>query len=195
MDVQKFVEPEVNLERLIELLEGMGHEGRYHTVRTWSKADLKRIFDAVKGKKPVTLDDFVPAGVEPLVEVIHDLHNAMGLPGFPQKRFCRLPDDAKELAGWNPQSFGAFTGPGYYVARQGEGDHEGELIVDYTKLPNAKAASWPPIQQNDGLLGGIVYGGMTDYVRGISDHVAIGEAFKGGKSRDAWFVLVRRDPS
>jgi hypothetical protein len=57
-----------------------------------------------------------------------------------------------------------------------------------------KPADWPPIQENGGLIGGIVYGGMTDYVRGISTHVSIGQAFKGGKTRNAWFAMVRRDP-
>lgn len=194
MDVQKFVEPTVNVERLVELLDGMGHEGRYHTIRTWSAKDLSRIFDAVKGHKPVDLDFFVPMS-EPLVGVEHDLHNALPAMTPPiQKRFARIPDDADHLVGFNPQPWGRFTGPGYFTAYKGEGEHEGELVVDYTKLPSVKPADWPAIRKNDGLIGGIVYGGMTDYVRGISTHVSIGAAFKGGKSRNAWFAMVRRDP-
>jgi hypothetical protein len=112
-----------------------------------------------------------------------------------QKRFARWPDHADELVGYNMQPLNGWTGPGYYTATKGTGDHEGELVIDYDKIPNAKPESWPPIRKNDGFIPGIVYGGMTDYVRGISDHVSIGQAFKGGKSRGAWFAMVRRDPS
>lgn len=195
MDLQKFIEPTVNVERLVELLDGMGHEGRYHTIRTWSKHDLERIFDAVKGHKPIDLD-FVCPTTEPLVEVIHDLHNAMpAMPPPVQKRFARIPDVTDKVEGYNPQPYTRFTGPGYYTASKGEGEHEGELVIDYEKIPTVKPDSWPAIRKNDGLLGGIVYGGMTDYLRGISTHVSIGHAFKGGKSRRAWFAMVRRDPS
>lgn len=194
MDVQKFLEPTVNVERIVELLDGLGHEGRYHTVRTWSKKEMERIFDAVKGHKPVDLDFFCPVS-EPKVEVIHDLHNAMGLPGYTQKRFCKVPGDDATLAGWNATSTNIFTGPGYFSATKGTGEYEGELVVDYTKLPKDKDPRWPPIQENGGLIGGIVYGGMIDYVRGISSHVSIGKAYKGGKPRGFYFAMVRRDPS
>lgn len=195
MDVQKFVEPTVNIERLVELLDGLGHEGRYHTIRTWSAKDMSRIFDAVKGHKPVSLDDFVPPGVEPLVGVEHDLHNALPFMSPPiQKRFARIPDDPDHLVGFNPQPWQYFAGPGYFTAYKGEGEHEGELVVDYTKIPTVTCADWPPIRKNEGLIPGIVYGGMKDYVRGISTHVSIGAAFVNGKSRHAWFALVRKDP-
>lgn len=195
MDLQKFIEPTVDLERLVELLDGMGHEGRLHTIRTWSKHDMERIFNAVKGHKPIDLDYVCPT-TDPLVEVIHDLHNA--LPGMPrpvQKRFARMPDVADQVEGYNQQPLNNVTGPGYYLASKGDGDHEGEVVIDYEKIPSVKPDNWPAIQKNGGLIGGIVYGGMTDYLRGISTHVSIGEAFKGGKSRGQWFAMVRRDPS
>lgn len=194
MELQKFVEPNVNVERLVELLEGMGHEGRYHTVRTWSAKDLERIFEAVKGHKALGLDDIVPAS-EPLVGVMHDLHNALPFMSPPLgKCFARIPDDPDHLVGYNVQPWARFAGPGYFTAYKGEGEHEGELVVDYTKLPSVKAAGWPAIRKNEGLIPGIVYGGMTDYVRGISTHVSIGAAFIGTRPRKAWFAMVRRDP-
>ena len=36
-----------------------------------------------------------------------------------------------------------------------------------------------------------VYGGTQDVLRGVSEHVAVGRAFKGGKPMDNWFVLCR----
>ena len=35
---------------------------------------------------------------------------------------------------------------------------------------------------------------MIDYLRGLSNHVSIGVAYKDGKHRNQWFALVRQDP-
>lgn len=111
-----------------------------------------------------------------------------------QKRFVKLEGEDFPIGGYNKQSMQAFTGPGYFCASKGEGEHEGELVFDYTKVPKNKPASWPEIQKNEGGIAGIVNGGMVDYLRGISNHVSIGVAFKDGKPRHQWFTLVRRDP-
>ena len=50
------------------------------------------------------------------------------------------------LIGFNPQPMNAFSGPGYFTATKGTGDHEGELVVDYTKIPTEKPANWPPLR-------------------------------------------------
>jgi len=155
---------------------------------------MARIFDAVKGHLPIDLDYVVPVS-EPLVEVAHDLHNALGLPGRFQKRFAKIAGDSAIAVGFNVQPFTFFAGPGYFTASTGSGDHEGEVVIDYTKIPKEKPPAWPSIQENAGFGPGIVYGGMTDYLRGITSHVSIGQAFIGGKSRGEWFALVRRDPS
>ena len=81
-----------------------------------------------------------------------------------------------------------------FVAHAGEGEREGELVIDYSKIPKQKPASWPAIKSNEGGLAGIVNGGMIDYLRGLSSHVSIGVAYKDGKHRNQWFALVRQDP-
>lgn len=191
MDVSVFLEPTVNLERLAEILDGLGHEGRVHTIRHWKKKTQAEIYEAVKGKKPVDLDFLVPSSIGPLVEVIHDGMNT--LPTFThfQKRFVKLDPGAHDdfkVAGYNHQTMSPVTGPGYFVVEAGTGEHEGELAIDYTKIPKNKPASWPDIKTN-----GLVYGGMIDYLRRISEHVSIGRATKGGKEMDAWFALCRKD--
>jgi hypothetical protein len=35
---------------------------------------------------------------------------------------------------------------------------------------------------------------MIDVMRGVSTHVSIGRARRGGKMSDNWFVLCREDP-
>jgi len=194
MDVSVLLEPTIDLTRLAEVLDGLGHEGRVHTIRTWTKKRQAELFEAAKGKMPLDLDFLVPASVGPLVEVIHEGQNTLPMFNHFQKRFAKLEGEDFAIGGYNHQTMSPLTGPGYFVVKKGEGEHEGELAIDYTKLPKSKPASWPEIKPNEGGLGALVYGGMVDYLRGISTHVSIGRAYKG-KAMDAWFALVRKDPS
>jgi hypothetical protein len=191
MDLSVLLDP-MDLPRIQEILDGLGHLGRVATIREWDRETQSRLWDAAKGFRPVTLTDFVPAGTPPLTEVIHHGKNTLPLFSHFQKRFCKPaeggPTDA--LYGYNHQAMSAFTGPGYYVARD---DKEGEVAIDYTKIPSQKPASWPPILPNEAKLGRLVYAGMVDMMRGLSSHVTIGRAFKKGESMDAWFVLCRED--
>lgn len=198
MDITTFLEPTINLQRISEVLDGLGHEGRYHTIRQWTKHHHEALYEAAKGFRPLDLDFLVPSSVGPLVEVIHDGHNTLPLFSEFQKRFVKLEDGSDPrftIAGFNRQSMEPFTGPGYFGVTKGEGDHEGELVIDYSLIPKVKAPSWPEIKTNEGGIAGIVNGGMVDYLRGISTHVSIGVAYKNGKHRNQWFALVRRDPN
>lgn len=195
MDVTTLLEPKVDLPRLSEILDDLGHEGRIHTVGTWSKAQFKAVYEAAKGFRPIDLDFVVPPSVGRLVEVIHDGRNTLPLFAKFQKRFARTDDSDRPVAGYNDHSMHAFTGPGYFSVTIGGGEHEGELVFDYTNVPRTKAPSWPAIRKNEWGIAGIVNGGMFDYVRGLSSHVSIGTAFKRGRHRNEWFAIVRRDPS
>ena len=194
MDVSVLLEPKIDLSRLAEVLDGLGHEGRVHTIRTWTKKYQSALFEACKGHMPLDLDFLVPSSVGSMVEVIHDGHNTLPAFNHFQKRFCKLVSDVAPVGGYNHQTLSPLTGPGYFVVNKGEGEHEGELAIDYTKIPTTKPAGWPDIKPNEGGLGALVYGGMVDYLRGISTHVSIGRAYKG-KPMDAWFALVRKDAS
>jgi hypothetical protein len=193
MDLSVLVEPKLDFARLSEVLDGMGHEGRVHTIRTWNGAKQARIWEGAAGLKPIGLEHFVPASVGPLVEVVHELTNTLPLFTHSQKRFCRPKgDEAKDIVwGYNHQTMSPFTGPGYFVAVKGE--TEGEVLFDYTRLPTSKPEGWPEIRENKGLIPGIVYGGMIDIVRGVSSHVSIGRAKRGGKLADMYFTLCRKD--
>jgi hypothetical protein len=193
MDLTVLMDP-IDLPRLAKVLDELGHLGRLDTIRGWDRDTQAKLFEAAKGFRPVTLDDFVPPGTDPLVEVIH--HGKNTLPAFThfQKRFCKPPSSESQevLYGYNHQTMAPFTGPGYYCARP---DKEGEVAIDYTKIPPSKPDAWPPIAPNEQRLGRFVYSGMVDMMRGISTHVSIGRAFKNGDWMDAWFVLCRQDPS
>lgn len=190
MDVGVFLEPEPKLDDLARMLDELGHEGRLHTVRGWDKATQAKLFEAVKGKRPLTLDHFVPSGVADGTPVRHHGKNSLPLFSHFEKRFCKSQED-DAIVGYNHQDMQWATGPGYFTVRQS--DAEGEVAIDYRNLPKGKAEGWPEIIPNERRLGSVVYAGMIDHMRGLSEHVAIGRAEKGGKMMDAWFVLVRED--
>lgn len=193
MDVSVLLDPKIDPRRLGEVLDGLGHEGRVHAIRTWGTRRQAEIYEAVKGNK-VDLEFLVPASVGDLVEVIHEGHNSLPTFNSFQKRFTRLPNGT--LAGYNHQFWRPLTGPGYFVVYAGEGEHEGEVGVDYTKLPEDRPQGWPAIKGHTFPIGTAAYGGqMVDWLRGVSAHVSIGRAIKFGRWIDAWFALVRKDPS
>jgi hypothetical protein len=193
MDVVTLLEPKIDLHRLAEVLDGLGHEGRVHTVGTWTKKQMRAIYDAAKGFRPIDIDFLVPAsGV--LEPVSHDGKNSLPLFSTFQKHFMKVEGADYPAAGRNSGQYEWVVGDGYFIVTKGEGDHEGELGIDYTKVPKDKPADWPDVRENTGLGPGLTYGGMVDWLRGISTHVSIGAAFKGGKGRDQFFALVRRDP-
>lgn len=195
MDVTVFLEPKVDLERLSGALDGLGHEGRLHAVGTWTKKHQRAIFEAAKGYLPIDLDDLVPPAVAELSEVRFPGFNTLPLFSRFEKRFCKTGDPEAPVAGYNPHSQEVFIGPGYFVVDKGTGEHEGELLIDYRKVPKTKPARWPDIQPNRGLIPGIVFGDQVDYLRKLSTHVYIGAAFKGGKDRNSLFACVRMDPA
>lgn len=196
MDVTVFLEPKIDLDKLSEVLDGLGHEGRVHTTRTWTKKQMAAIFEACKGR-PISLDLLVPPSVGARVEVIHDLRNTLPLFTHAEKRFARLEDDVAAMCGYNAQhGLARASEPGYFTVREGADDHANELVIDYGQVPKTKPDAWPEIEANDkGFLNPIVWGGMVDYLRRISEHVSIGAATKKGKPIGQYFALVRRDVS
>lgn len=194
MDLSKLIFPKVELETIAHALDGVGHEGRLHTVIEWSKREMAPLYEAAADNPATTLDDFVPSDREAMREVIH--HGKNSLPAFThfQKRFCRPPEDApaEQIWGYNhTPGIQAFTGPGYFVLHPWT---EGGVVVDYTMLPPKRPDGWPEILPNTARLSRFIYHGMKDVMRKLSQHVTIGRARRGDQAMDAWFILVREDP-
>ncbi|MDH3199988.1 MAG: hypothetical protein OEM15_03745 [Myxococcales bacterium] len=177
-------------------LDSLDSKQRISEIRTLARRHQARLFEAARGHKPISLDDIVDPTRPPMEEVVHYGKNS--LPAFSHfaKVFVR-PDAAmsKELWGYNRS--GGFVetvvGPGYFVAYPYE--VEGEVLVDYLRVPPGRPTEWPEILPNSSRLSAFVYNGTRDVLRGVSKHVNIGRAFKGGKPMSAWFVLCRSDDS
>jgi len=194
MEIRNLISPNLDLPRLSKVLDELGHSGRLWSIHHWTRGDMATLWEATKGMHPLTLDDFVPPSIEPLVEVIHHGKNSLPAYSFFQKRFCRPkdPETKDMLVGFNHQFWEAVTGPGYFVAHPSA--DPGDVDIDYTMLPKERPEAWPPIKPNSAGLGRLVYYGMVDVMHGISSHVSIGRARKKDGWLDAWFVLVREDP-
>jgi len=197
MDLRNLIEPRLDFPRLSKVLDELGTPGRVWSVRQWTRAHQATLWEAAKGVRPLTLDDFVPPSLAPLSPVIHYGQNSLPMHTHFEKRFAKLPEGQGEaggprLVGYNEQTLAAFTGPGYFVVHPSA--DEGEVDIDYTMVPPAKPDAWPPIVPNSVRLGPVVYAGMVDVMRGISSHVTIGRARKKHGWMDNWFVLVREDP-
>lgn len=194
MNLSLFFDPGVDLENFRRVLDTSGHTARVLAIRGLKAPQLAALFDACADGEALTLDYFVPTS-EPMVEVIHEGKNS--LPAFTsfQKRFCRPDGDADGVL-WGYNHNASFqevaTGPGYFVASALE---NGEVKIDYGQLPPRRPEGWPEIISNSSRLGFLVWAGMEDYCRKVSEHVTIGRAHRGGKPFDAWFALCRKDPA
>jgi hypothetical protein len=187
--LQFFAKPDsIDLPALRAYLDGLEHAARVEACQQLRGKEQARLFEAAKGFKPLTLEDFVPSGVAPLTEVIHHGRNTLPAFNFFQKRFARPEGKADELWGYNEGSTRWLVGPGYFITRQSGPQ---EVVVDYYHVPPGKVATWPEVKPNESGLSHLVYAKMQDFMRGVSEHVSIGRANKKGKDIDAWFVLCR----
>ena len=145
---------------------------------------LSKLFDIARGQSTLAISRFA----DPVEEtVVYELKNNLPVFNVSQKRFFRPAKG--EVVGYNHTGrLSRLTGPGYFFALDGD---DGELMFDYTRLPNLRPPGWPPIKPNTGLVAGATYGNMVDYVRSVSRDTVIGAAYRAGQPRGAYFLLTR----
>jgi len=181
-------------------LDRLDHAGRLAAIATLASADFERLYKTVDGRH-VELDYYVPAQVKDGEPVRHVGLNSMPVFRTVDKRFVRTATG--DLHGYNhlenPLS-SAVSGPGYFVVQPRgtpapDATGKTQLYVNYWQVPKAPPrADWPPVRDNEGLPGKLVYGKMCDYMWRVSDHVSIGEAWRNGRSLRTWFIVCRDTP-
>ncbi len=184
-----------DIRAISDFLDGLDPATRRREALSLARPQQRRLFDAARGFRALTTNDLVPAGVPTMHEVPHHGRNTLVPPvEYFAKVFVR-PDGAEERSGeiWGynrcPEWQMVVVGPGYFVAHQHS--EPGELLVNYLRVPPRKPAHWPAILGNEERLSRFVYNGTQDVLRGVSQHVTIGRAMKGGRWLPAWFVLCR----
>lgn len=172
-------------------LDALAPEARLAEVAALSGKEQQALFELAKGRGCTVDRDFTP-GKGALVEVIHEGKNSLPVFTRFQKRFARLEGAEPRTTGYNHQAMAAFTGPGYFTAREAELDGVKTVVIDYTLLPAERAAGWPEILPNTARLSRFVYNGMQDWMWRVSAHVTIGRARKASGWQPNWFVLCRQ---
>jgi hypothetical protein len=188
-------DPTTGIGEIAAFLDGLDHAGRWAHVSRLGRAQQRALYRRAAGR-PIGLDHLVGAAA-PLTEVIHDGRNTLAVPPrwrVFQKRFCRLDAVGDRLGGYNEGPTRRLLGPGYFVARPAEAAwrEQGDVIIDYAEVPGATPPGWPPVVPNTRGLQRFVFHGTCDLLRGVSAHVCVGAAVKGGRPLDHYFVLCRR---
>lgn len=186
---------DIKPDEVARFLDGLSHDDRVVAIRSTSRDEQRRLYDAVRGFAPVKLVDLVAPDVPALATVRHFGKNTLPVFTHFEKRFCRPqeadPQHPGELYGFNFQSLSPLTGPGYFVAV--EDTDRDEVLVDYRRVPPLHPDGWPEIRSNERGLSRFVYGFMVDTLRRVSEHVTIGSAARKGKDMGSWFMLTRCD--
>ena len=175
-------------------LDSLKSAERVAEIRTLGRAHQARLFAAANGHRTLSLNDIVSSDRGAMQEVVHHGKNSLPLFNHFAKVFVRPPPDrGTELWGYNRAGpfIETVVGPGYFVAYPHEVD--GEVLVDYLRVPPERPEHWPTILPNSARLSRFVYNGTQDILRGVSKHVTIGQATKAGKAMSAWFVLCREE--
>ena len=146
-----------------------------------------KLYDAVSDAPPIAVDDFFPPDTPDGKTLIFEGRNSLPLFSRFQKRFCKKNG---VIVGYNHQSNGWLTGPGYFVLTAGDASHPGEILFDYTLEPPFFPEGWPAYKPNASGVSRLVYQNMKDYCRRVAKGVIVGTAFKGGVAQGAWFSLT-----
>ncbi|HEV8325434.1 MAG TPA: hypothetical protein VG389_27745 [Myxococcota bacterium] len=179
------------------------HGDRLAAVRGCGGARAQRaIFESCAGSARAHIEDVVPRRLGALRPVNYVGKNSLAAFTNFQKRFCRPPAvdggaAADTLWGynhnWRPEMW--VIGPGYYTAYDSD-DALGGVAVDYRVLPTGKPPDlWPRVRRNDRLPPALVWDGMVDYLRRVSEHVFIGVAERHGVRTHNYFLLCRETES
>jgi hypothetical protein len=178
-------------------LDGLDSDTRLAEIRALSGGDQKLLYESAADAPPITREHFVGREVAPLQEVIHHGKNSQPIFRDFEKRFCRPDDGSPRLFGFNEGPTRRVIGPGYFVARDTEGeggDRRGAVVVDYFLVPDAPVApAWPEVKPNTSGLQRFVFNRTRDYMRRVSSHVSIGKAIKDERRTMGYFILCRQD--
>lgn len=178
----QFVKPSEapDLTTITRMLDAATPEQRFTWIRSLGRSEQSKLFDLAKGTR-CTVADLVEHEAD---VVVCDGKN--GVPVFSKfkKVFTKLGD---EYAGWNDNTelagplsglAGWLIGPGHFTAYDDPAG-TGEIFVDYRKIPARQHPSFPPLVGNEHGIAGLVFGDMVDVVRRVSEHVYVGDSFKG----------------
>jgi hypothetical protein len=181
----------IDLPAVAAYLDGLTPEGRVAEMRTIPGRLQAKLWHESTGFRPLTVDHFVPPAVPTRKFVRHYGRNSLPVFQDFEKRFARPVADAGELWGYNHGPTMGLIGPGHFVLRNGPGD--GEMQVDYYRVPPEAVDGAPNIVPNTRGLSILVYAWMVDVMHGVSEHLTVGRAVQRGHASNNYFLLCRQE--
>lgn len=172
-------------------LNALSVEDQVSQVRMLSAGLVKKMYLLAEQNAPCTMDDIVPKDVSSGIEVRHKGINSLPVSRLFEKRFTRNPQKGDQFWGYNQQPLMWLTGPGFFTVNA---PAQEQLFIDYRSIPDDSFDKWPNMQPNEKGISKLVYAGMQDYMRKVSDRVTVGDAWKNGKKMNQYFMLVRLEP-
>lgn len=184
-----FLENNESLDEIARYLDWLSHESRLNEIYHLPSKAQALLYQ--KGRRVENLQTLIPLSLSPYKQIIFYGINTLKAFRHFQKRLCRT-HNADELIGYNYQPMSWMTGPGYFVAVNDINNHKREIFFDYTKNIEKVPEVWPSFHSNRRGLAKLVYGGLKDYLRQVSEHVFISEAVKDEKTVGC-FLLCREE--
>ena len=188
MDFKDYTQSDY-IKKLATTLNEGDHAARMEWLSGLGKADMVKLFELAEDN--LSPQYFVDEDKNQLTEKIHYGKNSLPMFNNFQKRFAYLDENSqKQILGYNHQSMAWITGPGYFnVLSSKEG--LSSCVIDYNHIPEKTCSNWPEIEDNNGFPKSLVYGGMQDYMKKISENVSIGRAVIKGKITSNYFILIK----
>jgi len=193
MLVSLIEDPAADIAAIARYLDGQDDPSR--EVLGLRRAQQRTLYEKAAQSPPIELAHFANGSGEER----HAGRNTLPVPPMFkrfEKRFARA--DAARVFGYNDGATLHTIGPGYFVAVTTQGrpawESRGAVVIDYFQVPDgAVPAGWPRVRENRVGLQRFVYAGTRDFMRRVSQRVAIGAAYKGERPLDHYFVLCRRN--
>lgn len=186
---------DANASQIKEFLDRQDHQTRLDILHAAKRLDMELLWKKAEGFLPLISDDLVPKDQPMLTPVSFAGKNSLPIPFLTRFKkvfyqYCEFDFEAQgpSCYGRNFQWSSFATGPGYF--RVSEADRNGELRFDYSYVPGRCPADWGRIRGNEIGLPKLVYGGLQDTLRKLSDHFIVSRAVKiNGKP--TFFLLCR----
>lgn len=170
------------LDPIRSAIDAAGPDATGHWIHGLAKKELVALWHLAAGRPVARSHLHGPEGQV----VVHEGQNSLLMFSRFEKRIAAFEG---RVQGYNEQPMAWLTGPGHFTV----GGDEAECWFDYTEVPPRAPAGFPPVAPNNRGIAQLVYGGMIDRLRQITDQLVVGAAFRAERSTGDYFLLLRRD--
>src|SRR5688572_29872870 len=142
--------PDVTLAAIAERCDALDPEARGHECRELGEKELSRLYDVAAAGGPATIEELMAGAKDGDVLRYLGKNSLLAPISHFEKHFRRFEGEVVGInVGKAWMSF--FGGPGYFTCVDRlDGEHERELLFDYTRVPASTPPGWPKVKPNEG---------------------------------------------